>query len=244
MKLSCKVIEDMLPMYYDCICSDETAALIDEHLMQCPKCTQVLSALQSQIDIPEKPVDDLKPLEVIHKKWTKCKRSYIRTGICITLAALILVAAVLSGIWYFSYARYYFRMADNMERTPVEDGFTSSDYTTVRDGYRFEVWMPILFSNSGFARIMDENGLIMFVYPEAGGTYSFWLSLTDDENESWSFYLKSDLTPDFEGHQFPVRSDAEKAYITQLLTTQQEDVTAMLNAVAAFWGIELLEYAP
>jgi len=234
----------MLPMYYDCICSDETAALIEEHLQDCPKCARVLSELHSQIDIPEKPVDDLKPLEGIQKRWSKCKHSYIRAGICIAFAALILVTAVLSGIWYFSYARFYFRMAGNMERTPKEDSFTSSDYTAVMDGYRFEVWMPNLFSNSGFARVMDENGLVMFVYPESGGEYSFWLHLTDDENRSWSVHLKSDMTPDFESHQFPVRSDAEKAYITQLVTLQQEDVTAMLNAITAFWGVELLEYAP
>lgn len=244
MKLPCKVIEDMLPMYHDCICSDETATLIEEHLKDCPKCAQVLNALHNHIDIPETPVDDLKPLARIQKKWINCKRSYIRRGICITLAALLLIGAALSSIWYFSYAKYYFRMADNMERTPAENAFTSSDYTTVRDGYRFEVWMPILFSNSGFARVMDENGLVMFVYPEAGGAYSFWLHLTDEENASWSVHLKSDMTPDFEGHPFPVRSETEKAHITQLLIQQQEDVAAMLDAVANQWGIELLEYAP
>ena len=38
MKLSCKVIEDMLPMYYDGVCSDESAALVEEHLKECPEC--------------------------------------------------------------------------------------------------------------------------------------------------------------------------------------------------------------
>ena len=32
MKLPCKVIEDMLPMYYDKVCSQESAALVEEHL--------------------------------------------------------------------------------------------------------------------------------------------------------------------------------------------------------------------
>ena len=29
MKLSCKVIEDMLPIYYDGVCSDESATLVE-----------------------------------------------------------------------------------------------------------------------------------------------------------------------------------------------------------------------
>ena len=245
MKLSCKVIEDMLPMYYDGICSDESAALVEEHLKECSQCSRVLADLHSGINIPEKPVDDLKPLEGIQKKWKKSKWTYIRKGICATLAALLLVTAVLTGIWYFSYAKYYYRLTDIMECTSKEDKFfTSSDYTVEKDGYRFEVWLPILLSNSGFVRVMDNDGLVMFLYPETGGSYSFWLQVTDQNNESYSVHLKSDMTPDFENHQFPVRTETQKEHIRHLLVEQHDDVVAMLDAVQALWGIKLLKYAP
>ena len=245
MKLSCKVIEDMLPMYYDGVCSDESATLVEEHLKECPQCSRVLADLHSGINIPENPVDDLKPLEGIQMKWKKSKWAYIRRGICITLAALLLVTAVLTGIWYFSYAKYYYQLTETMEQTTKEDRFyTSSDYTTEKNGYRFEVWLPIILSNSGFVRVMDDDGLVMFLYPETGGSYSFWLYITDQDNESYSVYLKADMTPDFENHQFPVRTEAQKAQITQLLIEQQADIISMLDAVQALWGIDLLKYAP
>lgn len=114
----------------------------------------------------------------------------------------------------------------------------------VKNGYRFEVWLPIILSNSGFVRVMDDDGLIMFLYPETGGSYSFWLYITDQDNESYSVYLKADMTPDFENHQFPVRTEAQKARITQLLIEQQADIISMLDAVQALWGIDLLKYAP
>ena len=244
MKLSCKVIEDMLPMYYDGVCSDESATLVEEHLKECPQCSRVLADLRSDIDIPEKTVDDLKPLESIQKKWKKRKWTYIRRGICSTLAALLLVTAVLTGIWYFRYAKYYYQMTETMDKTTKEDKFfTSSDYTTEKNGYRFEVWLPIILSNSGFARVMDENGLVMFIYPEVGGSYSFWLYITDQDNESYSVYLKSDMSPDFENHPFPVRSESEKQKITQLLMDKNEDLLSMLEEVRLFWGIALLKYA-
>ena len=51
MKLSCKVIEDMLPMYYDGICSEESSALIEEHLKDCPYCSNILLELRTNDDI-------------------------------------------------------------------------------------------------------------------------------------------------------------------------------------------------
>ena len=56
MKLSCKVIEDMLPMYYDKVCSEESAALVEEHLRSCPRCGQMLADLGAEIEIPEQKV--------------------------------------------------------------------------------------------------------------------------------------------------------------------------------------------
>ena len=245
MKLSCKVIEDMLPMYYDGVCSDESATLVEEHIRECPQCSRLLSDLHSEIEIPKKPVDDLMPLEGIQRQWKKSKWTYIRRGICITLATLLLVTAVLTGIWYFSYAKYYYQLTRTMERTAKEDQFfTSSDYSSEKNGYRFEVWLPIILSNSGFVRVMDDDGLVMFLYPEAGGSYSFWLSITDQDNEAYSVHLKSDMTPDFENYQFPVRSESEKQKITQLLAYQNEEITSMLEEIQVLWGIDLMQYVP
>lgn len=245
MKLSCKVIEDMLPMYYDGVCSDESATLVEEHLRDCPRCSHALSALHSEIELRETPVDDLKPLERIQEKWTKSKRTYLVRGICITLAAVLLAVAVLCGIWYFSYGTYWHQLTEVMGRPTKDDNFvTSSDYVLEKDGYRFDVCLPIVLSNSGFVRIMDQDGLVLFLYPEPGGSYSFWLYMTDEDNQAYSVYIKSDMTPDFENHQFPVRTETQKEQITQMLTKQHDSVVAILDAVQELWGIDLLQYAP
>ena len=245
MNLPCKIVEDMLPIYYDGVCSDESAKLIEKHLENCPQCSRLLSDLHTEIEISERSVDDLKPLEEIQKKWKKSKRVYLRTGICVTLAVLVLVMTVFSGIWYFSLGKYWYQLTEDMDRIDNEDRFiTSSDYMTEKNGYRFDVSLPVILSNSGFVRVMDDEGLVLFLYPEAGGSYSFWLYITDEDNEAYSVYLKSDLTPDFDNHPFPVRSELEKQRITQLLIDRKEDVLSILDAVQSFWGIDLLKYAP
>ena len=93
MKLSCKVIEDMLPMYYDKVCSEESAELIEEHLKECPHCSHILSELRSDITIPEKLVDDIKPLRKIQKSYKKMR---MRWMIAITVI-LVLIPMVFLG---------------------------------------------------------------------------------------------------------------------------------------------------
>ena len=245
MKLPCKIVEDMLPIYYDGVCSEESAMLIEEHLKNCTQCSRLLTDLHTEIEISEKPVDDLKPLVRIQKKWKKSKSVYLRTGICVTLAVLVLFMTVFFGIWYFSLGKYWYQLTEVMDPIGKEDHIaTSSDYVAEQNGYRFDVSLPVILSNSGFVRVMDDEGLVLFFYPETGGSYSFWFYITDEDNEAYSVYLKSDMTPDFDNHPFPVRSELEKQRVTRLIIDRKEDVISILDAVQSLWGIDLLKYAP
>lgn len=73
----------MLPMYYDKVCSEESGALIEEHLKTCPHCSQILSDLRADIDIPEKKVDDIKPLKKIQKSYKKMRLGWLIAIVCI-----------------------------------------------------------------------------------------------------------------------------------------------------------------
>lgn len=47
MKLNCNVIRDLLPLYADQICSDESRELVEEHLAECVDCTALLGQMHS-----------------------------------------------------------------------------------------------------------------------------------------------------------------------------------------------------
>ena len=96
MMLPCKVIEDMLPMYYDKVCSAESAALVEEHLKDCPHCKKVLSDLCADIDIPEEEIDDIKPLKKIQNSYKKMRLHWL-IGI-VALLLLIPVAFLVGNI--------------------------------------------------------------------------------------------------------------------------------------------------
>ena len=47
MKINCNVIRDLLPLYADQICSNESKELVDEHLAQCRDCSALLQQIQN-----------------------------------------------------------------------------------------------------------------------------------------------------------------------------------------------------
>lgn len=87
MKLSCKVIEDMLPMYYDKVCSEDSAALVEEHLKSCTHCSQMLSDLRDGVGIQEQKVDDIKPLKKIQKSYKKMRLGWLIAILCVLVLA-------------------------------------------------------------------------------------------------------------------------------------------------------------
>ena len=49
MKISCKISEDLLPLYLDDSCSEDSRAALEEHLKECPSCQAKLTRMQKDI---------------------------------------------------------------------------------------------------------------------------------------------------------------------------------------------------
>src|SRR5699024_4093869 len=54
MNVPCGLIQDLLPLYYDEVCSQESRSLVEEHLAECPACRQRLADLSVPLPTPEK----------------------------------------------------------------------------------------------------------------------------------------------------------------------------------------------
>ena len=46
MKTDCEIIQDLLPLYVDDICSEKSRLLVDEHLLECDECNDLLNRLR------------------------------------------------------------------------------------------------------------------------------------------------------------------------------------------------------
>lgn len=68
MKLPCNVILDLLPLYHDQVCSDETKALVEEHLLSCESCKEILKSMGGELPIPKQDIESVEILKSIKKE--------------------------------------------------------------------------------------------------------------------------------------------------------------------------------
>ena len=68
MKVSCDVIQDLLPLYTDQAASADTVALVEEHLASCPACREELGRLGTAL--PAEP-EGVEPLRRFKRRWRR-----------------------------------------------------------------------------------------------------------------------------------------------------------------------------
>lgn len=89
MKINCNIIRDLLPLYADQICSNESRELVDEHLTECKDC----SALLQQIRNTEIETDlKIEAENVLHHQADFFKRKSAVIGTAI--AAIFMIPVV------------------------------------------------------------------------------------------------------------------------------------------------------
>ena len=86
MKLPCEMVQDLLPLYHDGVCSQVSETLVKEHLKECANCAKVLNRINEEVEMPKLEADEAKPLKSIKRKWQKKTRL---KGALIGLAAFI-----------------------------------------------------------------------------------------------------------------------------------------------------------
>lgn len=97
MKIACEVIRDLLPLYHDDVCSQESRVLVEAHLDQCEACKEELS----QFDIEIKGVNNMeesKSIKNISQKWKKDKTNAFLKGVTAVSALGAFLSIVLFNV--------------------------------------------------------------------------------------------------------------------------------------------------
>ena len=68
MRLPCEVIEDLLALYHDDVCSELTKEIVEEHLAQCASCKAKLDLIEEEIHFPQQDYEAVDTLKKIKKK--------------------------------------------------------------------------------------------------------------------------------------------------------------------------------
>lgn len=93
MKTVCAIIKDLLPLYHDEVCSEESRALVEQHLSECEECRSELKEMDKVLASPAS-TEEAKPLEHIAKAWKQDKAKAFAKGFSLASALLSIACIV------------------------------------------------------------------------------------------------------------------------------------------------------
>lgn len=93
MEKTCEIIKDLLPLYIDGVCSEDSKKAVEEHIKTCEDCKRELEDYQGEISAVERQEEEV--IKKISSRWKKSKTKALFSGIFIMAMIGILGIAVL-----------------------------------------------------------------------------------------------------------------------------------------------------
>lgn len=93
MKISCNMAEDLLPLYLDGTCSQDSRAALEAHLEECERCREILRRMQSPVPVPE-PQDRKQEVLTYAKKVKKHRLRNVLLFLCVILVSVLVLTVV------------------------------------------------------------------------------------------------------------------------------------------------------
>lgn len=145
-KNKCGLIKDILPLYADEVCSEESRKAVAEHISECPECRRELEKMGRSIAIGAD--NDIKVIKRIRRRICIERITIISVCVFIILAVVFAVTVFMNTCCAMDYEKY--ALADNIRIEAEENG----DIWLVKKGYAAE-------SAYAYPTLRDENGHYM-----------------------------------------------------------------------------------
>ena len=121
MKISCNIIRDLLPLYAEDLASEDTRAMVDEHLCDCESCTNFLKELKQDTPVP---------METDTETLNKVKKTIIRRRVLSIMASVFTLITLASLVFTFLFTPFQLTMEQALDDFYVrEDGAVVIDYS-------------------------------------------------------------------------------------------------------------------
>ena len=97
MSISCEIIRDLLPLYHDRVCSNESMAAIEEHITACESCKAELQGMQSDLHMGSvgENMREAEAVKELSKRWRKGMTKSLWNGIFIAILSIAMLFLVL-----------------------------------------------------------------------------------------------------------------------------------------------------
>ena len=174
MKTECCLVKDLLPLYSENMVSDETAALVAEHLNECADCAAEAQRLRTPTEenAPEPASDEAAPLRRVKKELKKRKIAAALLAAAIVFVAMFTIFSYLTRPNYVPYEESGVKVSvseDGAMSVSFSEEATSCRIDTFRDpddgtpAIEIEAWSSV------WDRILGKKaGTVLLPAPENG----------------------------------------------------------------------------
>lgn len=104
MKLTCEIVQDLLPLYCDGVCSQDSKQAVEAHLQDCEKCSADARFMRQDMETGSVRVQDEKIVQAAAAAWKRGKTSAFIKGCLIALFSVAVLAAGYGSFHWFSTA--------------------------------------------------------------------------------------------------------------------------------------------
>ena len=196
----CGVIQDLLPLYVDNICSEESQHMVSEHLESCDECKMLYDNMlrSTKQDSEDMELDSQKAFRVINQKWEKKKISIACVSVALTVLVIFIGYMVIQEV--SSVHDYFFPAAyANLRNLPNDEWqrirFKDTD-VLVFDSifYDKEITLDANGDEAINIRILDKSGNIVLGETVMEPGTSLELDALQDDTE---YVVEVKTTADF-----------------------------------------------
>lgn len=137
-KTSCDIVKDLLPLYYDKVCSDDSRKMVEEHISNCSDCKDELNRMQAEIKLPkaeiEKNKNDLNVIKSLSVSWKRLKLKAFLKGASITTILLLAIFLGYNGLFKWNFMNVQTDVVKITEVSQSADGKIVY-HSELTDGY-------------------------------------------------------------------------------------------------------------
>lgn len=144
-EITCNTIIDLLPLYKEEICSEETKELVEEHLQTCESCRNLSESLTVAEPVKAQAPNEA---EAFRKIGRKLKRSRLTKVLAVLMCVCIALFGAVNAAWYFLKYRPMKQMCEGMSQIGSGDlretpnGRKLSIYVAQDENYFYSVRLP------------------------------------------------------------------------------------------------------
>lgn len=178
MKLSCGVIRDLLPLYEDEVCCEESRALVEEHLAECAECRALLEKFKipEETLLPEKEVPLVEEERSIRRSFRKIRRRWM-----LSLVAVIMILPLI----YVGIMGYHEYVGEGLCFTNLDEVLMCRRFFRLLEEGNYEQAAAMIDFGSGYQSIKEF--LEGRVEEEA---FIWYDKVWQDKEEAYAWYEK------------------------------------------------------